>query len=112
MQLNQISKKNWKLLTKSKDYLSKIFSLRSKVIANSDNVLEFLKTGNTAPVLVEWDTSNICNHELKECPTIQKYIAARGKQGGKQRNCAVFTVKHEALDFVKKYVKDKKCEFK
>ena len=42
----------------------KIFDPSGKVIANVDRVLEFIKTGNTAPVLVEWDSSNLCNHAL------------------------------------------------
>jgi len=40
----------------------KIFSPQDKIIANIENVLKFLKTGNTSPVLVEFDTSNICPH--------------------------------------------------
>ena len=39
-----------------------IFNPQAKVLANSDRVMEFLETGNTAPVLVEIDPSNACNH--------------------------------------------------
>lgn len=42
--------------------MSKIFSPQDKVIANIENVIEFLRTGNTSPVLVEFDPSNLCNH--------------------------------------------------
>jgi len=45
----------------------KIFAPQEKIIANVENVLEFLKTGNTSPVLVEWDLSNICQHSCFFC---------------------------------------------
>jgi hypothetical protein len=40
----------------------KIFAPAEKVLANADRVIEFFKTGNTPPVLVEIDPSNACNH--------------------------------------------------
>lgn len=40
----------------------KIFDPSGKVIANVDRVLEFIKTGNTSPVLVEIDPANLCSH--------------------------------------------------
>ena len=52
--------------------MKKIFSPQDKVIANSDKVLEFLKTGNTAPVLVELDPSNTCSQGCVFC--ISSYI--------------------------------------
>jgi cyclic pyranopterin phosphate synthase len=51
---------------------SKIFNPRLKVIANVDRVLEFIDTGNTAPVLVEVDPSNACNHACNFC--LSSYI--------------------------------------
>jgi cyclic pyranopterin phosphate synthase len=51
---------------------SKIFNPRLKVIANVDRVLEFIDTGNTAPVLVEVDPSNACNHACSFC--LSSYI--------------------------------------
>lgn len=59
----------------NKDILSKgtkIFNPQAKVIANADRVLEFVETGNTAPVLVEVDPSNACNHACFFC--ISSYI--------------------------------------
>jgi len=50
----------------------KIFDPQSKVIANVDRALEFLETGNTAPVLIEMDPSNACNHGCFFC--ISGYI--------------------------------------
>jgi len=47
--------------------MSKIFSPQDKLIANIENVIEFLRTGNTSPVLVEFDPSNICNHSCSFC---------------------------------------------
>jgi len=51
---------------------NKIFDPQVKVIANVDRVLELLDTGNTPPVLVEFDTSNACNHSCYFC--ISGYI--------------------------------------
>jgi len=51
---------------------SKIFNPRLKVIANVDRVLEFIDTGNAAPVLVEVDPSNACNHACSFC--LSSYI--------------------------------------
>lgn len=50
----------------------KIFDPAAKVYANSDRVIEFLETGNTSPVLVEFDPSNACNHGCLFC--ISGYI--------------------------------------
>lgn len=47
--------------------MSRIFSPQDKVVANVERVIEFLKTGNTNPVLVEFDPSNICNHSCSFC---------------------------------------------
>jgi radical SAM protein with 4Fe4S-binding SPASM domain len=44
-----------------------IFNPKSKVYANIDRVLEHIKTGCTAPVLVEFDPSNACNHGCFFC---------------------------------------------
>ena len=44
-----------------------IFDPQKKVIANADRVMEFIETGNTAPVLVEFDPSNSCNHGCFFC---------------------------------------------
>ena len=51
---------------------SKIFNPRLKVIANADRVVEFIETGNTAPVLIEVDPSNACNHACSFC--LSSYI--------------------------------------
>jgi len=51
---------------------SKIFNPRSKVFANVDRVIEHLETGYTAPVLVEVDPSNACNHACNFC--LSSYI--------------------------------------
>tara|TARA_Y100000310_G_C20606066_1_gene775537 strand:- start:202 stop:1410 length:1209 start_codon:yes stop_codon:yes gene_type:complete len=59
--------------TTSKDNKgSNIFNPQAKVISNADRVVEFLKTGNTSPVLVELDPSNSCNHACHFC--ISSYI--------------------------------------
>lgn len=50
----------------------KIFDPALKTTANADRVLEFLETGNTPPVLVEFDPSNACNHGCFFC--ISGYI--------------------------------------
>jgi MoaA/NifB/PqqE/SkfB family radical SAM enzyme len=52
--------------------MSKYFDPQSKVIANLDFVLAFLKGGNPPPVLVEVDPSNTCNHACPFC--ISSYI--------------------------------------
>jgi len=70
----------------------KIFSPQEKVVANIENVLEFLKTENTSPVLVEFDSSNICPHncffclsshihfkEFKESETYDQSVMSRDK---------------------------------
>lgn len=49
-----------------------MFDPRSKVIANADRVYEFLRGQNPAPVLVEFDPSNACNHGCYFC--ISSYI--------------------------------------
>ena len=49
-----------------------VFDPRAKIIANSDRVLEFLQGKNPAPVLVEIDPSNACNHGCYFC--ISSYI--------------------------------------
>ena len=49
-----------------------MFDPEAKIIANVDRALEFLKTGNTPPVLVEVDPSNTCNHACHFC--ISSYI--------------------------------------
>ncbi len=49
-----------------------IFNPQAKIIANSDRAIEFLKTGNTSPVLVEVDPSNACNHACSFC--LSSYI--------------------------------------
>jgi len=51
---------------------SKIFNPEQKVLVNADRVIELFKTGNTAPVLVEFDPSNACNHGCSFC--ISNYI--------------------------------------
>jgi len=58
-----------------KDVLKKgtnIFNPQAKVIANADRVVEFVETGNTAPVLIEVDPSNACNHACSFC--LSSYI--------------------------------------
>ena len=52
--------------------MSNIFNPQSKVLANVDNVIEFIETGYTPPVLVEVDPSNACNHGCYFC--ISSYI--------------------------------------
>lgn len=54
---------------------SRIFNPQAKIIANLDRVLEYLEKGNTAPVLVEVDPSNICNHGCTFC--LSSYVHAR-----------------------------------
>ena len=49
-----------------------IFNPQAKVIANVDRVIEFVETGNTAPVLIEVDPSNACNHACSFC--LSSYI--------------------------------------
>jgi GTP 3',8-cyclase len=49
-----------------------VFDPQAKIIANSDRVLEFLQGKNPAPVLVEIDPSNACNHGCYFC--ISSYI--------------------------------------
>lgn len=49
-----------------------IFNPQAKVVANSDRVVEFIETGNTAPVLIEVDPSNACNHACSFC--LSSYI--------------------------------------
>jgi GTP 3',8-cyclase len=50
----------------------KIFDPQAKIIANVDRVIEFVETGNTAPVLIEVDPSNACNHACSFC--LSSYI--------------------------------------
>ena len=53
------------MLEKIKDYVkggTDIFNPQAKVIANVENVIQFLETENAPPVLVEVDPSNACNH--------------------------------------------------
>jgi len=47
--------------------LKKIFDPQAKVTANADRVFEHLETGLTAPVLIEFDPSNACNHGCSFC---------------------------------------------
>jgi len=49
-----------------------IFNPKSKVIANIDRIIEFVDKGNTAPILVEIDPSNACNHACNFC--LSSYI--------------------------------------
>ena len=49
-----------------------MFDPKLKIIANSDRVLEFLQGKNPAPILVEVDPSNACNHGCYFC--ISSYI--------------------------------------
>tara|TARA_R110000765_G_scaffold106917_4_gene197622 strand:+ start:672 stop:1901 length:1230 start_codon:yes stop_codon:yes gene_type:complete len=63
------------MLEKINDYIdsgTSIFNPQAKVIANIDNVIQFLETKNTPPVLVEVDPSNACNHGCYFC--ISSYI--------------------------------------
>ena len=63
------------MLEKINDYIGRgtsIFNPQAKVVANIDNVMEFLETKNTSPVLVEIDPSNACNHGCYFC--ISSYI--------------------------------------
>ena len=63
------------MLEKIQEYINSgtnIFNPQAKIIANIDNVMEFLETKNTAPVLVEIDPSNACNHGCYFC--ISSYI--------------------------------------
>jgi len=49
-----------------------MFDPQAKIIANSDRVLDFLQGKNPAPILVEVDPSNACNHGCHFC--ISSYI--------------------------------------
>ena len=49
-----------------------IFNPKAKIYANVEKVLEFIKTGNTTPLLIEFDPSNACNHGCYFC--ISSYI--------------------------------------
>ena len=49
-----------------------IFDPKTKIIANVDRVIEYIEEGNTAPVLVEVDPSNACNHACGFC--LSSYI--------------------------------------
>ena len=63
------------MLEKIKDYVkggTDIFNPQAKVIANVENVIQFLETENAPPVLVEVDPSNACNHGCYFC--ISSYI--------------------------------------
>ena len=63
------------MLEKIQEYINSgtnIFNPQAKIIANIENVMEFLETKNTAPVLVEIDPSNACNHGCYFC--ISSYI--------------------------------------
>ena len=51
---------------------SSIFNPQAKILANIDRVLEHVETGYTAPVLVEVDPSNACNHACSFC--LSSYI--------------------------------------
>lgn len=51
---------------------SKIFNPQAKIYANADRVLDFLDNKNPAPILVEFDPSNTCNHGCYFC--ISSYI--------------------------------------
>lgn len=51
---------------------SKIFNPQAKIHANADRVLDFLDNKNPAPVLIEFDPSNTCNHGCYFC--ISSYI--------------------------------------
>ncbi|MAF42555.1 MAG: hypothetical protein CMI54_00105 [Parcubacteria group bacterium] len=51
---------------------TEIFNPQAKIIANVDRAIEFFETGNTAPVLLEVDPSNACNHGCYFC--ISSYI--------------------------------------
>lgn len=44
-----------------------IFDPQSKILANADYVIPFLKTGYCPPILVEVDPSNVCNHACNFC---------------------------------------------
>ena len=46
---------------------SDIFNPQAKVIANLDRALEYFRAGNTSPVQVEIDPSNVCNHSCNFC---------------------------------------------
>ena len=50
----------------------RIFDPQAKVLANADRVIEFVETGNTAPILIEVDPSNACNHACSFC--LSSYI--------------------------------------
>jgi wyosine [tRNA(Phe)-imidazoG37] synthetase (radical SAM superfamily) len=49
-----------------------MFDPRSKILANHKTVIDYLLGGNPAPVLVEVDPSNACNHGCYFC--ISSYI--------------------------------------
>ena len=51
---------------------SKIFNPRAKILANADRIVQHLETGYAAPVLVEVDPSNACNHGCNFC--LSSYI--------------------------------------
>ena len=51
---------------------SKIFNPQAKIMANVDRVIEHIETGYAAPVLVEVDPSNACNHACNFC--LSSYI--------------------------------------
>ena len=51
---------------------SKIFNPKAKILANADRVLDFFEYGVAAPILVEIDPSNACNHGCYFC--ISSYI--------------------------------------
>ena len=70
------------MLEKIQEYINSgtnIFNPQAKIIANIDNVMEFLETKNTAPVLVEIDPSNACNHGCYFCiSSINKSVSILG----------------------------------
>ena len=60
---------------------SDIFNPQAKVIANLDRALEYFRAGNTSPVQVEIDPSNVCNHSCNFC--LSAHIHFEEREGNK-----------------------------
>jgi cyclic pyranopterin phosphate synthase len=81
---------------------SSIFNPQAKIFANIDRVIEHIETGYTAPVLVEVDPSNACNHACSFC--LSSYIHFDKYKGTEAFSRAMMpreTLMNMCEDFVK-----------
>jgi radical SAM protein with 4Fe4S-binding SPASM domain len=78
-----------------------MFDPKSKIIANADRVVDFLKGKNPAPVLIEIDPSNACNHGCYFC--ISSYIHLPESKGLKTFDRSIMP-KKVLMDTCKSFV--------